>query len=67
MCRSVAATVGNNGGRSPFAATSTAANSFSAAACLGSPVGAAALAAALASAGLPTDGTEQGSDSGAFN
>ena len=54
--RSVAAAVSNSGALSPFAATSTAANSFAAA---GSPVGAAALAAALASAGLPADGTEQ--------
>ena len=50
----------SNGAQSPFAATSTAANSFSAAGlATGSPVGAAALAAALSSAGLPVDGTEQ--------
>ena len=54
--RSVAAAVSNSGALSPFAATSTAANSFTAA---GSPVGAAALAAALSSTGLPADGTEQ--------
>ena len=57
--RSVAATV-SSGAQSPFAATSTAANSFTAAGlAAGSPVGAAALAAALSSAGLPADGTEQ--------
>ena len=57
--RSVAATV-SNGALSPFAATSTAANSFtSAGLASGSPVGAAALAAALSSAGLTADGTDQ--------